>query len=229
MSQHFVKSTQGFIRLNPVDGSGPLRQDGWSLVPYLHVHCHRLRALSGEHVHPPSWTVFRSGEGCEVLWWLHLQSGNAPLTESLLTRNAKQLFLSDQHWCDCFQLCWGAPLTWADILVKNLIPVTIGNAIAGAFVLWWTLVFYKNPPKQHPTRFAAHVLDLLRLWVLACRSLLADWERRKRRRSRRTRMTSEVRTLKGWQDQLRDSQWQRHWGDIGLPGPIFRRHNKRLP
>ncbi|CAJ1451065.1 unnamed protein product [Effrenium voratum] len=29
----------------------------------------------------------------------------------------------------------GAPLTWADVLVKNLIPVTIGNAIAGAFVV----------------------------------------------------------------------------------------------
>ena len=27
----------------------------------------------------------------------------------------------------------GAPLSWGDILVKNLIPVTIGNAIAGAF------------------------------------------------------------------------------------------------
>eukprot|EP00913_Durusdinium_trenchii_P001555 g1439.t1 len=29
----------------------------------------------------------------------------------------------------------GAPLSWGDILVKNLIPVTIGNAIAGAFVV----------------------------------------------------------------------------------------------
>lgn len=29
----------------------------------------------------------------------------------------------------------GAPLTWGDILIKNLIPVTIGNAIAGAFVV----------------------------------------------------------------------------------------------
>ncbi|CAJ1452785.1 unnamed protein product [Effrenium voratum] len=29
----------------------------------------------------------------------------------------------------------GAPLSWADVLVKNLIPVTIGNAIAGAFVV----------------------------------------------------------------------------------------------
>ena len=30
----------------------------------------------------------------------------------------------------------GAPLSWGDILVKNLIPVTIGNAIAGAFAPW---------------------------------------------------------------------------------------------
>ena len=219
------------MRLNPVDGSGPLRQDGWSLVPHLHVHCHRLRALSGEHVHPPSWTVFRSGEGCEVLWWLHLQSGNAPLTESLLTRNAKQLFLLDQHWCDCFQLLRSSfDLGWH--------PCEEPDSSDHRQCYRWCICalvnasFYKNPPKQskqHPTRFAVHVLDLLRLWVLACRSLLADWERRKRRRSRRTRMTSEVRTLKGWQDQLRDSQWQRHWGDIGLPGPIFRRHNKRLP
>jgi len=29
----------------------------------------------------------------------------------------------------------GAPLSWADILLKNLIPVTIGNAIAGTFVV----------------------------------------------------------------------------------------------
>ncbi|OLQ06478.1 hypothetical protein AK812_SmicGene10221 [Symbiodinium microadriaticum] len=28
----------------------------------------------------------------------------------------------------------GAPLSWADIFLKNLIPVTIGNALAGAFV-----------------------------------------------------------------------------------------------
>ncbi|CAE6963712.1 unnamed protein product [Symbiodinium microadriaticum] len=29
----------------------------------------------------------------------------------------------------------GAPLSWADIFLKNLIPVTIGNALAGAFVV----------------------------------------------------------------------------------------------
>eukprot|EP00435_Cladocopium_sp_Y103_P067868 s242_g30.t1 len=37
------------------------------------------------------------------------------------------------HWIDIVISC--APLSWGDILVKNLIPVTIGNAIAGAFVV----------------------------------------------------------------------------------------------
>ena len=42
----------------------------------------------------------------------------------------------------------GAPITWADILIKNLLPVTIGNFIGGAIIvpLFYNVAYLKQTP-----------------------------------------------------------------------------------
>jgi len=50
----------------------------------------------------------------------------------------------------------GAPVTWGQIWINNLIPVTIGNLIGGALIvpLFYHVAYMKAPTAAAPTKDA---------------------------------------------------------------------------
>ena len=104
-----------------------------SEVLQIYEACELRKVIESKQIKSSRWILPRSIDCLQVAYWVPLcHHVSICFSESGLIES---LFHPFCPFCELFYS--GAPLSWGDILIKNLIPVTIGNAIAGAFVAWF--------------------------------------------------------------------------------------------